>query len=281
MRSAYCSFALVLSGLFHSCASFEEDSVEPGKVSRLYLMEEGKDAGLSGGAAAEYRFYYDFQDRVSRVSTEVKAVGPGSGMMDISGDYIYHYIDEDSLSVTRQVLQYGGGNGISENSLLEVRMDVSGRVASVEDSAGGLRMQYAYGEDSRLVSIDKVWLQDTAGQSTFHISVAWTEDGNIDALECGQHVYRFEYGDAPFRNNLNVDLACWLVEMEYLEEMPLWSIGLLGGRNRNLPSSVSAERGSERVRLIDFSYMTDGSEITSFSINRVSGGVATYGIDYE
>ena len=78
-----------------------------------------------------------------------------------------------------------------------------------------------------------------------------------------------------------MDLACWLVEMEYLEEMPLWSIGLLGGRNRNLPSSVSAERGSERVRLIDFSYMTDGSEITSFSINRVSGGVATYGIDYE
>lgn len=282
MRVSFLGICLMLAIWMSSCSAFNDDDSRKGtEVTRIALVGSDEDAGGKDGIL-DYRYFYDNQGRVARVSIERNSPSVNQGFVSgISENYIYGYVAFDSISIMRQVLQYGAQDGaLAENHAIRTSVGENGQFLWMEDSLDGIRMEYVYDAEARLSGLTKSWLRDSS-QTQFHLEIGWNSNGNVESITAGSRIYRLGYGDAPLANTMNVDLLCWLVEREFMEGLPLWSIGLQGKANRNMPSALSLETGSERIRLMEFSYKTDGGGlITSFTKkDSRTGRSETYSIE--
>lgn len=272
------SGAVLLSG----CEGFDHSEQEgPAKITRIFLPDSAENPNGSE-AVLDYHYIYDNQNRVTRVAIEMNNSNEGgTNSPNVSEDYLYSYVDFDSIAILRQVLQYGGESvgGSSESHHLSVSIDDNRRILSMEDSSSGIRMEYTYDADFRLNGLTKYWTRDSSLES-FHLDIGWTKDGNIETILSGNFTYSFEYGDAPLVNRMNIDLLGWLLEREFMENIPLWSIGLQGQTNRNMPSALSIGIGNASVRIHDYSYTAQNGYITSFTVtDSHSGHKDTYSIE--
>ncbi len=262
-----------------ACSSLEERDGGVDSVHRIYLDDEGS-------KELEYNFMYDGSGRVSQVGVSRRVpMGVNNGSINVSDNYVYDYRNPDTISIIRQGMDYDGVTGtvMPHTSSIFVEMASGIRVSVLEDTMEGIRMEYEYDVQGQLVGVGKSWGNPSESASTdFHVAIAW-EDGNMVRLESGNQVYGFGYGSAPLDNTLSVDILCWMLEREFLEEIPLWSIGLQGVANRNLPSYVYIQESNGERRLAEFSYTTDGSNLTGFSIEYLlnPGREESFVIEYD
>ena len=96
----------------------------------------------------------------------------------------------------------------------------------------------------------------------------------METITAGNITYHLEYGEAPLVNTLNIDLLGWLLEQEFMENIPLWSVGLQGPTNRNMPSALSIGSGSTRIRIQEYSYTAQKGNIASFTVTDARSGHA-------
>lgn len=275
MKTTFLGISLILLAcLFTGCEGFDKSN-ETGtnKITRIYLSES--DGSQTGNESVfDYRYAYDHMDRVARVAIERdNSHSNGENAFRVSENYVYSYIDFDSVAILRQVLLYGGNALSTEGYYLNTLLDANGRVVSIEDSVAGLRMEYTYDSQSRLNGLTKRWFNDSA-QSTFHVDIQWTKEGNMETITAGNITYYLEYGEAPLVNTLNIDLLGWLLEQEFMENIPLWSVGLQGPTNRNMPSALSIGSGSTRIRIQEYSYTAQKGNIASFTVTDARSGHA-------
>lgn len=261
MRKEIHARTLLLSVLFAGVlflAGCSDDQVEQQvRVKRLYKVE--KEGSVS--RYTEFRIYYDAEFRISKISQQVRREEEGKSEVDSYVDYYYVY-DRDTL-----YLRYGGTMGGSHGPSAyggEYRMplDEDGRIRYRTDSPEAEVWAAGY-EGGELVELGRYRLSDSSFVSS--LSFCW-EDGNLDWMQVEGNRIDFEYGEAPLANRMNLDFLQFFLETTYMGNVPLWSIGLMGDNDDDMPSRVVMDAtGSQIV----FSYQTDGRNVVSISMHSV------------